>query len=372
MKRKESDICNESLYFTLHYESVKLYIIAALSVILFFIFFTSCIDVIKKRSGTKIDVWYGKEQTFGRNGIPQRQINIPGNIRSEIKNIQAYYTINNGHVKNYLTLGCDMHRLAETGDFNIDIERKMLKEGENIITIYVIHEDMLLKKQKIKVNILDGRKCDLPWYVNWKDVRKISDAVDIVDGKWILTSSGIRTDQVYYDRVICFGDSSWVNYEVETTVVFHGYRAPSPGPPTYNVAHAAIASRWPGHDKDSLQPDRKWFPLGATSEFRITNNYDSCRWRVFDGQNFRKEQPFSEYRTIEPEVVYKMKHRVEDISDTVTMYSVKLWKASAEEPVKWDLQAIEKIKIKDSGSACLIAHHTDVTFGNISVNPLKK
>jgi hypothetical protein len=64
-----------------------------------------------------------------------------------------------------------------------------------------------------------------------------------------------------------------------------------------------------------------------------------------------------------------MKHRVEEFSSTSTLYSVKFWKEDQEEPKEWDFQAIET-SIREKGSACIIAHNTDVTFGDISVIPV--
>jgi len=329
---------------------------------------TNC-QYLKKDSSpeTNIHIWYGMEQYFGKNGNAQRQINILGNIHSKSKGIKAYYTLNDSKIKNYLTLGCDLHRLAKNGDFNIEIERELLKYGKNEVHLYISLEDTILCNTDINVYYKDNRKWPLPYCVNWQEVNNIQDVVEIVDGEWELADPGIRTKYEYYDRILAFGDSSWRNYEVQTTVIFHGYTPPRKGPPTYNISHIAIATRWPGHDFDSLQPNRKWYPLGATSEFRITDQYDSCRWRIFDGENFYKEQSLPDFRQIQPEVEYKIKHRVEDLSEMETLYSVKLWEASKNEPSEWDFQAIEISKKRESGSACLIAHNTNVTFGNISV-----
>ena len=67
-----------------------------------------------------------------------------------------------------------------------------------------------------------------------------------------------------------------------------------------------------------------------------------------------EEQKVDKYRQIKPEVVYNMKHRVNDISDKETQYSVKLWPASDPEPEDWDFQAIEFNEKRETGSALLI------------------
>ena len=322
-------------------------------------------------SESKIEIWYGLEQSFGRIGNAQRQINILGNIQFDNEKIRAYYILNGNNNKNYLTLGPDLHRLARRGDFNIEIERKDLRPGQNVVELFVESGNTLLQTQKISVFYYGDKKWPLPYHVHWNEVNRIQDVVEIVDGEWELTDSGIRTKYGYYDRIVAFGDSSWRNYEVETTVIFHDYTPPIQGPPTYNVSHVAIASRWPGHDIDNLQPNRKWYPLGATSEFRITENYENSRWRIFDREHFYAEQGKAFYRQLLPEITYRMKHRVEDLSKTRTLYSVKFWKADEKEPSEWDFQAIEISERKETGSACLIAHNTDVTFGDISVIPIR-
>ena len=351
---------------------MKIKILKNCTLLLFWIFTLTNCRYLKEDPATaaKIDVWYGTEQYFGRNGNAQRQINVLGNIQSEFKQIKAYYTLNDSDIKNFLTLGCDLHRLADVGDFNIEIERDQLKFGKNIIHLFVSLNDTILNTRDITIHYRNDRKWPIPCQVKWEEISNMQDVVEIVDGKWELTDSGIRVKHEYYDRILSLGDTSWRNYEVETSVTFHGFTPPAKGPPTYNVSHVAIASRWPGHDIDSLQPNRKWFPLGATSEFRITDNYDSCRWRIFDGENFYNEQPVSDYRSIKPEVVYKMKHRVEDLPGLRTLYSVKIWERNENEPQEWDFQATEISTRREYGSACLIAHHTNVTFGDISVVPV--
>jgi hypothetical protein len=324
------------------------------------------------RPKVDIKLWYGLEQEFGKLGNPQKQINILGNIDSNCDSLTAYFILNDNPEKQFLSLGCDLHRLAETGDFNIEIERVDLTIGRNIIHLYVVWEDKILADEEIIVNYTQNNQWPLPYSIKWNEVKNIQDVAQIVDGHWELAENGIRTKQVYYDRILAFGDSTWRNYEVETTVTFHGYSPLQKGPPIYNVVHAAIASRWPGHAQDDLQPNRKWFPLGATSEFRLTSDYDSCRWRIFDGEHFHVEQARDFYREINPEIAYKMKHRVEQIERNKSIYSVKLWKTNEPEPNEWDLQAIEIQEKRETGSVCIIAHNTDVTFGDITVIPVGK
>ena len=316
-----------------------------------------------------IDLWYGDEQSFGHLGDPQRQINILGNASGSAEIVDLRYSLN-GAVPFSLSLGPDLHRLAGRGDFNVELDVSELLEGSNRLVIIAIDSDARQEKRTVIVNYARGRSWPLPYEVRWSQVKEIQPVGQVIDGHWVLEQNGVRTLEPYYDRIVAFGDSGWSNYEVSTSVVFHSFTPPREGPPTYNVSHAAIATRWPGHDRDQYQPNRKWYPLGATAEFRLTSGLDKCRWRIFDGENLYLED-LENPRAILLGAPYMMKHRVETLADEKTLYRVKLWEAEKEEPNDWDFGAVEPAGNLASGSALLIAHHTDVTFGDIYVRPVE-
>ncbi|GJM29180.1 MAG: hypothetical protein DHS20C17_18150 [Cyclobacteriaceae bacterium] len=322
-----------------------------------------------------INVWYGDHQSFGFTGLPQKWINILGDIKSEEGIREAFYSLNQG-APVQLTLGSDLHRLAADGDFNIDISVEDCNSGENIVEIVAIDSSGNRVSRVVDIEVQMGKQWPLPYSIQWSKVSNLQEVAQVVDGFWEITENGVRNVDSYYDRMIAFGDESWVNYEVSTTVIFHDFTPPVDGPPTYEVSHAAIASRWPGHGFDGLQPNRQWYPLGATSEFRLTTELDSCRWRIFDGPkpgsiDFYVEQPVEAYRSIELNRKYGMKHRVESIAADSTRYSVKLWPFDQPEPEEWDFYGIEQEENLASGSVTLIAHNTNVTFGDVLVTPIE-
>ena len=325
-------------------------------------------------SPIELNLWYGDQQQFGRPGLAQRWINILGNT-SSVQGIKSMHYQLNGGPSVELTLGSDLHRLAADGDFNIDINVEDCVDGTNRLVMNVVDSSDHQLTKEMDFQYSSGNRWPLPYTIKWAEVDDLQQVVQVVDGNWRITEDGIHNLDTYYDRVIAFGDSSWQNYEVSTTVVFHHFTPPVKGPPTYNVSHAAIASRWPGHDYDDLQPHRKWFPLGATSEFRLTQNLDSCRWRIFDGQKpgfdrFYVEQPVEKFRRIELNKKYGMKHRVETVGQNRTRYSVKLWPYDQAEPELWDFQGVEEDENLPGGSALLIAHNTSVTFGDVFVSTI--
>ncbi|MCK5469122.1 MAG: hypothetical protein KAI99_11445, partial [Cyclobacteriaceae bacterium] len=325
--------------------------------ILILIIFCSCgfeHKVGNKSTSIFIDLWYGDNQEFGNVGLPQRWINILGNVKSDSEIASLTYSLN-GESPKLLRLGSDLHRLAQSGDFNIDIDIKLLREGENDLIITARDSANRKAVKDVKIHFNSSKKWPLPYSIDWSKVKQIQDVVQVVDGNWKITEKGLHNIDTYYDRVVAFGDSTWRDYEVWTTVTFHAFTAPAKGPPTYNVSHAAIASRWPGHDTDEFQPHRKWYPLGATSEFRLTAGLDSCRWRIFDGPKpnaarFHVEQTYDKYRKIKLDKKYGMKHRVETVDINTTKYSVKLWPADEEEPEQWDFIGTEKDENIRAGS----------------------
>lgn len=322
-----------------------------------------------------IEVWYGDSQVFGIPGNPQRAINILGNIQSPQPVKKLEYSLN-GKAFLPLSLGADGRRLAREGDFNVEIYRYLLNEGENELRIRVVDSNDKMAEKTIRIKYTGKQTWRLPYHIDWKQMEGYGNTpgisqerVYLMDGKWKLENGRVRTVEPYYDRVLAFGDTTWENYEVRTDVIFYGHSKPEAGPPTFGVSHVAIAFRWPGHDKDTNQPHVKWYPLGATCEFKISAGRDSCRWRMLYGGRARTEN--REWnRDIELGKLYKMAARVETIDTTISRYSAKLWDAELPEPTSWDLVGIKEKETMFSGSALLLSHNTDVSFGNVTITPL--
>lgn len=338
--------------------------------LIFSLFFSLFTLPPTSRTDAEIILWYGNEQYFQR-GSSQQWINILGQATPRDKVKQLLYSLNKGDWKP-LTLGSDLHRLANAGDFNIDLDTLLLKDGKNLLEIKLTDTESKVKRKT--VHIYYSRKPDwkLPFIINWQTEQNIQKALQVIDGQWKITPEGVRTVTPYYDRTLGFGNQSWQNYEVQTTVVFHGFTPPQDGPPTYNVSHAAIAVYWPGHATDTLQPYRKWFPLGATAEFMLSKDLQACHWRIFDGEKLYSEDKTGKWTVVIGEK-YGFKHRVITLKDGRIYYRVKIWKHALPEPKEWTFEAYEnEPSLHNKGGALLLTHHTDVTFGNISVKSVNE
>jgi hypothetical protein len=312
-----------------------------------------------------IDVWYGDVQTFGFNGLCQRWVNVLGRVELADGSRLAYRL--NGSPLRAVSLGPDGHRLARRGDFNVEIDSAEMLEGQNLLVLSAEGPDGRREQREVTLMFSPPRPVALPLTVCWGRAARISDVAQIVDGCWALTPDGVRVLEPYYDRVIGIGDLNWTDYEISTTVCFHGLREPcaQKGDGGAGVIHAALAVRWPGHDMDDRQPHVKWYPLGATAEFRVNSAWRDCRWRILGGGGVRVES--NDGRSIDLGRWYGMRVQVKTLPDGRARYRARLWPADEAEGGSWDLEMTRPAGGVACGGALLIAHYTDVTFGDVRV-----
>jgi len=314
-----------------------------------------------------IRVWYGLEQEFGGRGLPQPWYNILGSIDYADRIGSFTYSLNGG-AEWGVSLGQDDRRLARPGDFNIELARRELLPGINNVRLRLIDLNGRESIETVRVLCRDEGKWPLPYRVKWSEAKNITDAVQVVDGLWNLTPQGARTVEPYYDRVLAIGDMSWTDFEATVVVILHGFSGPSRRPPHYGVTHFGIGLRWRGHQEDGKQPRERWYPLGAAAELQLFPGLRNCRWRIL-GDN-RKRAIADVTHSLELERPYMLKARVETTAEKGARYSVKVWDASGAEPSAWAVSTAEGPDDFQSGSLLLVAHNSDVTFGDLEVQPL--
>ncbi len=323
----------------------------------------------RSKGNSVIRIWHDAAPEFGHlGGHPQRWVNILGDVNSAgLRSLE--FRLDDGPWRQ-LSWREDRKRLARDGDFNVELDRDELHVGKNQLVVRATFAGNRIEEKRVTFEYKNpSGKWPLPYRVDWQKVSKITDAVQVVDGQWQLTEEGVRTSNRYYDRVLAFGDDSWRDYEVTTRMKVHALTGPREGANQTGVTHAAIAVRWPGHDQDGKQPSVKWHPLGATAEFRLGKSLQQCRWRIFDGQREYYAES-KRRRKLQFESWYSMKHRVTTRADGSSLFQVKLWSSDGTEPAEWDFHRVEPKDDVPTGSALLLAHHSDVTFGNITVIPI--
>lgn len=323
---------------------------------------------------SSIDIWYGDVQRFGKQGRPQRWVNVLGNVcnSEQVENLE--YQLNQGRPKQ-LTIGSDLHRLANDGDFNVELAWEALNVGENELTIIKTYQNGEMHTAETTLIIDEEKNWPLPYSVDFtqiESVREVQEHVQVVDGLWEITPQGLRTKERYYDRVVTMGDTTWNNYEATARITIHDFTPSTPGPPTYNVTHFGMAFRWRGHTVDGLQPSRQWYPLGAQGEFLLKEDSTSNQWRILFGYGDNSPRPEYADGTNSIKLGKEMfiKGQVRTMEDGRTRYRYKQWMAESDEPGQWDVEGFDNMNDYPSGAICLVPHNSDVTLHEVKIEPL--
>ena len=305
-----------------------------------------------------IDVWYSLYQPFGYLGIPQQWINILGNVSDSDGISSLTYTLNGGS-QQPLSIGPDTRRLAFDGDFNIEIDWASLIDGVNDIAITATDNLNNTTVENITVDFTTN-VWPTPYTINWDSVTTIQDVAQVVDGKWALVPGGVRIVEVDYDRVLAVGDLVWDDYEITVPFTMHaidpsGFQWPSVSP------GFGITFRWTGHTDNPVvcpQPHCGWLPSGAGAWYDAGGNGPL----LLDGQ----EDPNI---LLAFDVRYIWKMRVET-TQSGNLYSLKVWEDGTNEPATWNLTRLRSSGDVSNGSIIFIAHHVDLTIGDINIVPI--
>ena len=304
--------------------------------------------------GPDIYVWYGNEQNFGQQGVPQRWVNILGHV-SDPDGISSFYYTLNGSSSVSLSIGPDGRRLQSSGDFTVDLDVKDLIVGANTVVITAIDDLSNETQQTVNIDFANNNVWPLPYSVDWQAVTDINDVVHVVDGDWEITSEGIHTATPGYDRLIAIGDTTWADYEITVPITIHSIN---------NNHGVGILLRWMGHTDNPVncdQPKCGWLPLGAICWYR------GNRLEIYgNGGSILATQG----RSLDLETPYMFKARVETNPGVGGQYSFKVWEQGETEPVGWDITGQESLNDPQNGSLLLISHHGDVTFGNPAISPI--
>ena len=335
----------------------------------------------------RINVWYGQSQSFGQNGDQQIWVNILGNVSDDDSLSEMFYTLNDGPEVD-LTVGrilnCDLgpvegdscrRRLQRRGDFNIDLATEDLGNGPNTVRITAVDNGSPTAQSTIEVtiNFTDSvaPEFELPLSIDWADETDIQRVGRVVDGLWSIEAGTVGIDLPGYDRLIAFGDRTWTDYEVEVPIRLQTKSG--------NFG-AGVIVRWNGHTEEpsvvsGYQPKTGWYPTGAIAWFRPPRSeYPNCRPDRPDPTNClilegaRGAELDAVDRDLALNTWYVFKMQVETIGGVPT-YRFKVWPQGDSEPAGWDLEGSES-GAPLAGSAMLIAHNADVSFGEVNARAL--
>jgi len=314
--------------------------------------------------GPEIDVWYGTPQTFGVPGLAQQWVNVLGNVSDPDGVAALSYTLNGGPPRT-LSIGKDSRRLVSTGDFNVEIDFAELASGANSVAITARDSLNNTSVANVTLNYAPSTLWPLPFEMELAGVTDIQDVAQVVDGEWIIESNGLRCPTMGYDRVLAVGDLDWSEYEVTATITMldmdpGGFAWPSVSP------GFGITLRWPGHSDDPvvcIQPHCGWLPSGAGIWY--DTGHDGPL--VLDGDLGLFQQ---QNRTLDYDVPYVFKLRVESAGELGTFYAAKVWAEGDAEPAGWELSGYEPVGDVASGSCIFVAHHVDIRIEDVAVAAL--
>jgi hypothetical protein len=331
---------------------------------------TEALNLVTEASGPTINIWYGSTQSFGQLGNPQKWINVLGNV-SDPDGVASFVYALNGGAPSPLSIGTsdpESRRLAEPGDFNVEIDRAALAIGANQVVITATDTLANQSAATVMLQYAGGNVWPLPYSINWASVANLQDVVQIVDGQWAVQPGGARPVAMAYDRVLALGDLTWSNYEVTVPITVHATDSAAYNPISIGPG-VGLVLRWREHSNSPVscaQPHCGWLPWGASGWYNWAANDGAF---YLGGDNVVLVYDTS-LRKLQLGTPYVWKMRVDTPPGQRGYYRLKVWPQSQTEPEQWDLQALGGPSDVLTGSVLLVAHHVDATFGNVSIVPV--
>ena len=328
-----------------------------------------------------IHLWHGTEQRVGHLGDGQADFNLLGDVEDPSYLTSLTCSINGSWPEWSLQVGSrpdgygDGRRLARTGHFNADIPIDMLRPGENVVTVTATYKEGDPFHLTAYIELETG-SYEMPALIDWSRVQDVQDAGQCVDGHWEIHEDGLRPLHTGYDRVFLVGERHWRDYEVNVRVTVH--RVDEDTGPRSGGNGLGILHRFQGHviggprKFPPHQPKWGYQPVGSITWLRWIGGAGKPPEKQFyrgDGHRTTEHGAFN----LELAKTYHLKSRSTTLEDTaeglgVTRYQFKIWEMDTEEPAVWDFdETQESASALRSGGAALIAHHVDVTFGNVVI-----
>ncbi len=317
-------------------------------------------------TATTLQFFHPKRLTFGRNGVPQRWINILGNVSDPTGITSLRYSLNGG-LPVTLSIGPDTRRLGAAGDFNADIHLSALRPLPDSNVVYITAQNGVgvITYDSVIVRYLSGTVWPRVSTTAWASSSTLFDSAQVVDGLWNVVSGGLRIQQVGYDRLVGLGDTTWRDFEVTVPVTIHSQDPAGYGPISGSPA-VGLFLGWSGHSDNPIsgwQPKAGYKPFGCGGFYKFDNTQGDGHLSIWDKVDGSSGSiiPFN--------VPYYFKMRVESTGSGVR-YSFKVWVVGGAEPPGNDLTWTGPLSDPQQGAIMVLAHWVDATFGPVVVKPI--
>lgn len=331
-----------------------------------------------------ITVWGGLDHRVGHLGTAQADFNLMGNVFRWEDLATLTYSLNGGAAR-LLNWGNgandfgDYRRLARNGDFNVDLPISQLLPGVNTIAVHAVDINGGSDQVTATVTLESGSSL-LPLLVDWETATDPQEAGQSVDGDWVLDAQGLRTVSVGYDRIFLLGETTWQDYEILCPVTIHQIQSVTG--PLSEAPGLGFMMRFAGHvvggfrNWPDAQPKWGYQPFGALGWLRWTAGPAGSPAIQFYRGDSDATQNFGTAPGAVAGSTWWLRMRCETLPDApggegVTRYSLRVWPDQSAEPPVWNYE-VEQLSAHAlrQGSVGLLAHHVDVTFGDVVVSNL--
>ncbi|MCL2330539.1 MAG: hypothetical protein FWC56_04470, partial [Phycisphaerae bacterium] len=135
-------------------------------------------------------------------------ITILGNATGPNGVSSLTYSLNGG-AEESLSLGPNRERLAQTGDFIIELPYLSTPIGRNQLRLTAADAFGATGSVTVDIDNHAGPIWPLPYQIDWSSTENINDVAQVSDGLWSIQDGSVRTSIPSYDRLINIGDTSW-------------------------------------------------------------------------------------------------------------------------------------------------------------------
>ena len=119
--------------------------------------------------GPTIEFWYGDSQRYGAVGRPQPFFNVLGNVSDPDGVSSLSYSVNGSELR-LLSIGPDLRRLADQGDFNADLADSDLQPGSNLVQFTAVDQLGNTSTAQMEVIVEPADSWPREYRIDWGNV----------------------------------------------------------------------------------------------------------------------------------------------------------------------------------------------------------